>query len=216
MNLGHREGASSSFSISFMGQGQTRPSREEARAQAKSLHSRLHASGEKFRLPATASPDLLELLRVHPVVGIFAGRAEWFEVLNFEAWLRSHSPVEVTTAYPRSANDSFEFCVARESELIKSQPFGLFEPLPSAPLAEPSLVFAPCTLADVHGHRMGRGKGHFDRYLARHPGTITVGVCHENFVLEQFPTEWIQPHDRDMCALLTNQRYLKIPNKGDR
>ncbi len=216
MNLGHREGASSSFSISFMGQGQARPSREEARAQAKSLHTQLHAAAETFKLPTRAPAELVELLRAHPTVGVFAGRAEWFEVLGFENWLRSQSPLDVTTCYPRSAHDSFEFCVAHESELVKSQPYGLFEPVPSAPLAEPSLVFAPCTLADVLGHRMGRGKGHFDRYLARHPGTITVGVCHEDFVLEQFPAEWIQPHDRDMSALLTNQRYLKIPTKGDR
>jgi 5-formyltetrahydrofolate cyclo-ligase len=62
---------------------------------------------------------------------------------------------------------------------------------------------------------MGRGKGHFDRYLARHPGVFSVGVCHEEFLLGQFPANWTQPHDQDMSAILSNQRFVKIPNKGD-
>ncbi|MEO5667264.1 MAG: 5-formyltetrahydrofolate cyclo-ligase [Bdellovibrionota bacterium] len=213
-----REGAIGSFSTSLKTEAVARLGREDARRLAKAEHARLHSAGETFTLPSpsTISPDFSQLLSEHSTVGIYAGRASWFEVEQIETWLRSVAPTVLTTTFPRSNPDSFDFCAAAFTELVVSKPFGLYEPSASAAIAEPSLIFVPCTLADHSGHRMGRGKGHFDRYLARHPGIFAVGVCHEDFLLEQFPATWTEPHDQDMSALLTNTRFLNILNKGDR
>ena len=210
-----REGADGSFSGALFGDDLSRVNREDARRISKVAHARLHSDGARFSLPEDPGRKFAELLSQHPDVGIFAGRASWFEVKDIETWLRTQSPNPLTTCYPRSTSDSFEYCQAESSELVVSPPFNLREPAPDRLTTQPSLVFVPCTLADSYGHRMGRGKGLFDRYLTRHPGVIAVGVCHEDFLLEQFPTHWTQSHDQDMTALLTNHRFIANLNKGD-
>lgn len=216
MAVSLREGASGSFSSSLFGDGDVSlVNREDARRISKAAHGRLHAEGATFTLPENPGRRFADLLSQHLSVGIFAGLASWFEVKDIETWLRVQSPNPLRTCYPRSTPDSFEYCSAESSELLVSPPFNIREPAHGLLTTQPSLIFVPCTLADTSGHRMGRGKGHFDRYLARHPGVIAVGVCHEDFLLEQFPAHWIQPHDQDMTALLTNRRFITNLNKGD-
>lgn len=51
----------------------------------------------------------------------------------------------------------------------------------------PGLAFTP------DGRRLGRGGGHFDRFLPRlRPGCLTVGVCFTEQLRDDLPTE---PHD---------------------
>ncbi len=218
-----REGASGSFSSSFLGQDIVRLGREEARARAKSHQSHLRSEGMSFELPSPTNPswgvvELKNLLASHSSVGVFAGQEKWFEARKLETWLESlttASASPLSFAYPRMEGESFEYRNCRANELVANAAFGLEEAPSSAPLALPTLIFAPCTLADRCGARMGRGKGHFDRYLARRSGVFTVGVCHEEFLLDQFPSSWIQPHDRSVNALLTNSRFFNIRHKGD-
>jgi|GEM_PF-6199889 len=210
-----REGADGSFSGSLKSDEFLRLNREDARRFAKARHLELHAAKQDFVLPdpAQLSPAFGELLRSHHTVGVFAGVKSWFEVVDFERWLRAASPQPLVTCYPRANVDSFDFRASSGSELSKEPPYGLFEPSAQTPIAQPSLIFVPCTLADRLGHRIGRGKGHFDRYLARHPGVVAVGVCHEDFLLDEFPATWTQAHDKDMNVLLSNKNFFIIANQ---
>ena len=57
-------------------------------------------------------------------------------------------------------------------------PFGIMQPKPTAPAVEPDLVLVPLIATDPHGVRLGRGKGHYDRVLARlrRSGARLIGV----------------------------------------
>ena len=57
-------------------------------------------------------------------------------------------------------------------------PFGILQPKASAPPVEPDLVLVPLIAVDAAGTRLGRGKGHYDRVLAklRRNGARLVGV----------------------------------------
>lgn len=46
-------------------------------------------------------------------------------------------------------------------------PFGIMQPKASAPTVEPDLILVPLIAVDPHGSRLGRGKGHYDRVIAR-------------------------------------------------
>lgn len=211
------EGANGSFSDSFLGEDYARLPREEARRHAKFHQARLLAQDLNFEIPAEiqGQHELRQVLSAHSMVGVFSGRETWFEAAGLENWLRKFTRQDFETAYPKTNGDEFAYHTSRSADLVMSPPFKLREPAPSSPLALPTLVFAPCTLADSKGHRMGRGKGYFDRYLAHHPGVFAVGVCHEDFLVEQFPSSWIASHDRSVNAILTNSRFLLIPTIGD-
>ena len=56
---------------------------------------------------------------------------------------------------------------------------------------EPSLL---CTLVpgvafDAAGHRLGRGRGYYDRFLAAHPNIYKIGVCFDFQKVAEVPTD---------------------------
>jgi 5-formyltetrahydrofolate cyclo-ligase len=67
----------------------------------------------------------------------------------------------------------------------------------------PGLAFSPVT-----GARLGRGKGHYDRVLETLPsGRLCVGVCFSLQLCDEVPLE---PHDRHVHALVTEEGWLEI------
>ena len=88
--------------------------------------------------------------------------------------------------------------------------FGILEPCPtgSEHLAdEPDLIVVPGVVFDCGGHRVGYGKGFYDRFL-QHPGRKAhlVGLCHDFQLIEgAIPAE---QHDIRMEILVTDRRVI--------
>jgi 5-formyltetrahydrofolate cyclo-ligase len=55
----------------------------------------------------------------------------------------------------------------RAGDPLEPGPFGIMQPKLSAPVVEPDLILVPLIAVDGFGTRLGRGKGHYDRSLAR-------------------------------------------------
>lgn len=51
------------------------------------------------------------------------------------------------------------------------------------------VVVVPGMAFDVAGHRLGRGKGYYDRFLARCPNAWLIGICFGFQLLPQVPIE---------------------------
>jgi 5-formyltetrahydrofolate cyclo-ligase len=66
----------------------------------------------------------------------------------------------------------------RAGDPLRAGPFGIMQPKRSAPVVEPDLILIPLIAIDGSGTRLGRGKGHYDRALARlkKGGARLVGV----------------------------------------
>jgi 5-formyltetrahydrofolate cyclo-ligase len=76
------------------------------------------------------------------------------------------------------------------------------------PLEDLDFVIIPGLGFDHHGHRIGRGAGFYDRFLAsdRFAG-VTCGLVFEEQIVDQIP---IQPHDRGVHMLVTDKRVLRF------
>jgi 5-formyltetrahydrofolate cyclo-ligase len=82
---------------------------------------------------------------------------------------------------------------------LEAGPFGMMQPAKRHPTVEPDLILVPLIAIDSHGTRLGRGKGHYDRALARlkKSGARLVGVGWSlQRLVETIPAdEWDVPLD---------------------
>jgi 5-formyltetrahydrofolate cyclo-ligase len=86
--------------------------------------------------------------------------------------------------------------------------FGVSEPLlecQQIPLDHFDLVLVPGVAFDLHGNRLGRGRGFYDRILAAASG-IKCGVAYDFQLLENIPTE---THDAKVNFIFTPTRCVK-------
>ena len=67
------------------------------------------------------------------------------------------------------------------------------------------LVLVPGIAWDEHGHRLGYGKGHYDRYLVNLQST-SVGLAYDFQVLENIPRE---RNDFRVNLIVTEKRVIK-------
>jgi 5-formyltetrahydrofolate cyclo-ligase len=87
------------------------------------------------------------------------------------------------------ATMTFRF-VDDPSQLVEN-PIGLREPSPELPPASPGdleVIVVPALALDLRGHRIGYGRGHYDRTLpAFAPPASTVGVAFDFQILAEVP-----------------------------
>lgn len=86
---------------------------------------------------------------------------------------------------------------------LETGPFGIPQPREDAPPVLPSMVFVPLIGFTADGLRLGQGGGHYDRWLAAHPGVVAVGMGWDCQLLEGLPAE---PHDMRLDAVVTPTR----------
>lgn len=106
--------------------------------------------------------------------------------------------VAATGEYVPARIDALEQCASGK--------FGILEPGPEAELIPPNaldLVLVPGVGFDLMGHRLGRGKGFYDRLLGQVHG-IKCGVAYEEQMVSQIP---IEPHDVPMNCIVTPARW---------
>lgn len=85
--------------------------------------------------------------------------------------------------------------------------FGIREPVPASrvvPLKQLDLVLVPGLAFDWSGHRLGRGRGCYDRLLREVAGT-KCGVAFETQLQAEVPVE---PHDVWLEYIVTSARWL--------
>jgi len=106
---------------------------------------------------------------------------------------------ERTVCYPRVVGDNLLFLrVPNREALLESTRWNLLEPPHHedhiVPIGAIDLFFVPGLAFTVDGHRMGRGKGYYDRLLA-HPDfrAPSYGVCFAEQLVPHLPTE---DHDK--------------------
>lgn len=113
-------------------------------------------------------------------------------------------------ALPRfsATTNAYEAVQVRDlaRELVTG-PFGVREPTadcPLAPMNRLDLALVPGLGFDPRGHRLGRGKGHYDHLLAGFNG-MKIGLAFDFQIVIEVPAE---PHDIVLDAVVTPTRWV--------
>lgn len=124
------------------------------------------------------------------------------------AALTAGKTVIVPRAAPSSGDLSFHV-IGSMSELSPGH-FGVLEPSPRAPvvpLARADVVAVPMVAWDERGHRLGYGKGFFDKALSASPRPLRVGLALEAQKAPGLPQS---PHDVPLDVIVTESRVLRF------
>ena len=110
--------------------------------------------------------------------------------------------------YPRVRKDALEFVAVADHRDLEPAAFGVLEPRSSgeAAPARIDLLAVPGVAFDHFGHRLGYGKGFYDRALrALSPRALFVGLAFEMQLVEALPAEG---HDVRLDLLVTEEQVL--------
>lgn len=82
--------------------------------------------------------------------------------------------------------------------------YNLSEPVgkPYRDLDSIELIIVPGMSFDDKGHRLGRGRGYYDRFLVQVPQAYKIGVCFDFQRVEQVP---VDDNDRVMDEIISNK-----------
>jgi len=98
--------------------------------------------------------------------------------------------------------------ISDDGEVLTGQ-FGIREPAahcPEVALNRLDLLLVPGVAFDALGHRLGRGKGYYDRLLSAATGT-RCGVAFDQQIVREVP---LAPHDAHLNCILTPTRWISL------
>ena len=154
-----------------------------------------------------ASGDLAEKLFAHPA---YRRAKALYAYLSYNQAVRTAAILErarrdgkrVAVPYCIPGRVDMLFCEIFTLDDLSPGSFGVLEPDPER---QPVLTSFPHALAfDLHGYRLGYGKGYYDRFLSRYHGPA-VGVCYNACLQTSLP------HGRfdRMAAALVTEKFVK-------
>ncbi len=125
-----------------------------------------------------------------------------------------------TLAYPRvigPLQQDMEFRAADPSQPSQweSDALGFASPRADQPEVKPhqlELICVPGQAFDRRGGRLGRGRGHYDRFLQRAPEAWRVALAFEEDLIPEVPTE---EHDQAIQVIFTEQGAIECLNSTE-
>jgi len=112
--------------------------------------------------------------------------------------------------YPRIKGDELEFVAVQSLSDLSPGVFGILEPRGDTlvPIEQLDLIVVPGVVFDRIGHRLGYGRGYYDRALAAcRADCLKVGFAYDSQVIESLPAA---DHDKALSVLITESRMLKF------
>jgi len=114
-------------------------------------------------------------------------------------------------AYPRVVGRHLEFVRIADPALLCPGTFNVPEPCSGqvVPPEDIDLCVVPGVAFDLDGHRLGYGKGFYDRFLSQLSNSaVRIGFAYDFQVVESLP---VQSHDQRLSMLITEKRILRFP-----
>ena len=121
--------------------------------------------------------------------------------LDINLYLNSFLEIQTTFL----DNNELKLCLLQEPYVINK--LKIMEPQNIKIVNNTDIFFVPGMAFSRSGVRLGRGKGLYDKLLAKYPNSIKVGICSSANIYDKLPQE---SHDILMDYVLTENENFKI------
>jgi 5-formyltetrahydrofolate cyclo-ligase len=118
-------------------------------------------------------------------------------------------PEEKKILFPKVTGDDLVFSPAASEKDFAKGAYGIPEPLSGKTVeaSEIDIIFVPGIAFDRYCHRLGYGKGYYDRLIKKYSQTIFIGVCLDEFCIERLP---VDPWDARVDFVVTQAGIYKL------
>ena len=143
------------------------------------------------------------------VVGLYHAAADEAPTLGYARWFAENSR-RVALPWFAGRDAAMQFRLWGDPHGgggLERGPWGVQQPGAAGALVVPDIVFVPGLAFGIDGARLGQGGGHYDRWLAAHPGVPAIGMAWDCQIAEALPLE---PHDRPLAAVVTPGRVIEV------
>ena len=190
-----------------------RQAKRALRAKMRATRARVPAEqraerSERIRAGLLSLPSVTALRADDLVVSFMPIRAEP-DLRPLHATLRAMGAHLVLPRVEPESGDLILHRVDADAEAaLQPGAFGVSEPSPELPVVsggDVRVIFIPGLVMDVRGHRLGYGRGFFDRLLPNLEGATKVGVCYDFQLVGELPDE---PHDVPLDYVVTDARRI--------
>ncbi len=174
--------------------------REHVKAQSDAIKTLLF-----HRPPA----PLLAKIGKGAVIGLYSANADEAPAAGYARFFHEQGHA---IALPGFADDDSPMQFREHTDPfghsdLQPGPFSMRQPAPGAAELIPDVLFVPLVGFTADGDRLGQGGGHYDRWLAEHPGRMAIGLAWDVQLCDSLPTE---PHDIALDAVITPSRMYGI------
>ena len=174
----------------------------------KFLKKRLsHEGSEIQKKSAVIEKSFLRFLRHHPSVRTVALYAEHKKEVPTQTLFEKLRQRKIRVVYPKinKQTHTMDFFEVKNLKRLKPASYSILEPHGQKGKVQPSNIDAfvvPAIVFDRTGHRLGYGKGYYDRLLSQNTQAKTVGLAFEFQVVKKLPKKsW----DRAVKIVITEK-----------
>ncbi|MBO5286494.1 MAG: 5-formyltetrahydrofolate cyclo-ligase [Clostridia bacterium] len=115
-------------------------------------------------------------------------------------------------AFPRCNVEerTMKFHFVESLEELSPCAYGIREPSEDAPIYDPAtsregvVCFVPGLAFDIHGYRLGYGKGYYDKFMCSFNG-CTIGIVYSDFILKSLPKGRFDKH----CDIMLTEKGIQ-------
>ncbi len=156
---------------------------------------------------------LVETIAPGAVIGLYHASAEEAPTRGYAQFFLEAGHI---IALPRFDHPTASMAFHRHTDPLgesdlETGPFSIRQPLASAPIKTPDVLFAPLIGFTPAGDRLGQGGGHYDRWLADHPQTRAIGLAWDVQCVDTLPVE---THDQRLHTVVTPTRIYDMKREG--
>lgn len=160
--------------------------------------------GLLFRRPPT---PLVDAIAPDAIIGLYWATPDEAPTAHYIGWFAEQGhrialPHFATPASPITFAEHTD--PACGSDLTMGS-FGIMQPADTAPKLTPDVLIVPLLAYTARGERLGQGGGHYDRWFAKHPRAVAIGLAWDCQETDSMPTE---PHDLRLAAVVTPTRII--------
>jgi 5-formyltetrahydrofolate cyclo-ligase len=102
---------------------------------------------------------------------------------------------------------NIQVSMLKDFENLIEGEFGVLEPMKKERYdGKIDLVIVPGIAFDLHGGRIGFGKGYYDKFLDRFKDSLRVGLAFEEQIVDNLPCE---EHDQPVDIIITEKRIIR-------